>query len=100
MNPIDTPSRVGDREVSHAHRQRECVRFDQMAMSEVAITEMIAKPYARGNCTCDAIELRRRSRNRITRKSDRSGNDFENLDADVPLDREILMRDLPADLGD
>src|SRR5208282_489810 len=65
MHPIDAPSGVRQRKVRHPDRKRQAVRLDQMAMAQIAVTEMVPEQYRRRNRLRDALELRGGARPRI-----------------------------------
>src|SRR5208283_2508428 len=99
VHPIDAPLRTRYRQIRHPHREREVRGLDEMPMAEVAVTEMVAEHRRSGNRCREALELRGGTRPGITRQERHIRGNFENFDTDVPLKREVLCGNLPADRG-
>src|SRR5271167_598682 len=68
-----------------------------MVMTQVAITEVIAEHRRRRNRLRDSLKLRPGARPRIAVEESPATGNFEDFDTDIPLDSQVLRRNLPGD---
>src|SRR5580704_15035092 len=68
-----------------------------MVMTQVAITEVIAEHRGRRNRLRDSLKLRPGARPGIAVEDGSATGNFQDFDTDIPLDCEVLRRNLPAD---
>src|SRR5580658_3266304 len=68
-----------------------------MVMTQVAITEVIAEHRRCRNRLRDSLKLRPGARPGIAVEDSSATGNFEDFDTDIPLDCQVLRRNLPAD---